>query len=208
MTSKYRTLIDSMRAANAPDKLIVDTIRNMEPATKAATKKPTGYTEEFEKFWQAYPDTKGQSKIKTAAAWEKLWEEDQAAAFRSIVPYKAHLKKTEYACKHALTFINGRTWESLETPSLVAVELQVVKLTCTGSSAHSFLAECRKDGADEGDIRYWSKGRFSIESVKGLGGLYCVVAGEMGDFDAAFKKTLNRLNYKLWNRRTYERNLV
>jgi len=204
--SKYRTMIDGMEAANIPAQQILDAIKNMEPATKSKEKKPTGYSEEFKKFWQAYPDTKGQSKIKTSAAWEKLREEDQAASFRSIAPYKAHLKKTEYACKHALTFINGRTWESFEVVSLAVVELQVVKLTCTGNSAHSFLAECRKDGADEGDIRYWSNGRFSIKSVDGLAGLYCVVDGEMGDFDAAFKKTLNRLNYNLWNRRTYERN--
>ena len=199
--SKYTTLIDSMRAANAPDKLIVDTIRNMEPATKTKEKKPTGYTEEFEKFWQAYPDTKGQSKIKTAAAYEKLWEEDQAALFRSIIPYKAHLKKTEYACKHALTFINGRTWESLETPSLVVVEIEKALLD-RGKQSDYFLYRCREDGASESDIRYWF-GRFNIKLFDGRS--ICVVPSEMGDFETGFRKTLKRLNYGLWTKEMFER---
>jgi len=155
----------------------------------------------FKIFWSAYPVTKGQSKKDTFTRWQTLSEDDQDKAFNSLTPYKAHLKKTEYACKHALTYLNGRTWESFETPVLALVAAEEIKLESSRRD-HMFLIHCRAEGASESDISYWL-GKFNVGTVDGVN--ICYVDKEMADFDSCFGKTVKRLGYSIWTRELFER---
>ncbi|MBL4753616.1 MAG: hypothetical protein JKY52_08510 [Flavobacteriales bacterium] len=202
--SKYITLIDSMRTAQIPDHQIVDCIYNMEPATKTKATKVVRkeYSESFEVFWKSYPPGPKGTKSAAFNYWEELDTPEKLAAMQGLIPYAKELRDLkDRSCLHVERYINRKRWESFDEPGL-ALAVDVVKLDkCT--ETHAFLKECRKDGASERDIKYWSCGRLICSFVGGK--KICAVDREMGDFDQSFGETIKRLGYSIWTKEMFER---
>ena len=82
------------------------------PKTKAAE-----YTEDYEKFWKAYPSTKGMSKANGFKEWKKLSEAHREEAMASLGPYAMHLRETPWKSpKYVQGYLSGRMFESFTTP--------------------------------------------------------------------------------------------
>ena len=213
MNNADKALIRSMRKMDKiTDTDILDHLLIQEPATRTKAKTARKeYSESFEAFWRAYYvsfGTKGQKKPLAFKAWQKITDEDREAALKSLPQYKAHLKKTEYAYQHVSTYLNGRTWESFEAPVLDLVAAERVYLYISRPD-HSFLEQCRCDGACESDLREWSQNKFTVRSVI-IGGKrksVCVVSRDLGGFEKAFSKTKYRLLYSVWNQSTWDREM-
>lgn len=203
--SKYTSMIDGMESAKIPAEQILEAIKNMEAATKPAKKAKTTrkeYTESFESFWQQYPDKRNNTKSKAADEWEELDATDKLKALQALTPYRKQLKEPNApSCIHAERFLKYRRFDSFDGPQLALVADMLILSEL--NPAHVFLLECRKDGASDGDVRYWSTGRLQIHNHNGK--KICVVDREMGDFDAAFGKTVKRLKYSIWTRELFER---
>lgn len=80
---------------------------------KRKPKKRFEYSEGFEKFWNTYPDTTNNSKVKAFAEWGKLTEADQATAFDALHPYKRYcVVNPNYRCVHAERYLRDRRFDS------------------------------------------------------------------------------------------------
>ena len=65
----------------------------------------------FDDFWKKYDDKETSSKIRTKKAWDKMSEQNQAAAFMYITKY---FSKIPYGTrkKYAETYLNAQLWNN------------------------------------------------------------------------------------------------
>jgi uncharacterized protein YdaU (DUF1376 family) len=86
-----------------------------------ATRTKNAYSEDFEKFWDAYPRTPTMSKQEAAKSWSKLPEADRLNAFLAIDPYKKFLaSKPSIETVHACRFLSQRRFDGLLQPSIAS----------------------------------------------------------------------------------------
>lgn len=72
----------------------------------------TPYPEAFSKFWKAYPITQIMSKKVAFTEWQRLSEEDRAAAFEAVAPFIAWLKaQKDHPVVHACRFLSQRRFD-------------------------------------------------------------------------------------------------
>lgn len=71
------------------------------------------YSEEFEKFWSAFPTDPGMSKAETLKSWGKLSPEDQGHAVAAIPAFKAWVTKqgSSYRTVHACRYLSQRRFD-------------------------------------------------------------------------------------------------
>lgn len=84
---------------------------------RKAAKRPN-YTEDFERFWQQYPQKRG--KAEAAKTWAALSAEDREAAKIGIGAYVSDCKQNSRPYRHGSTYLNQRTWEDYEDSSAEA----------------------------------------------------------------------------------------
>lgn len=83
-----------------------------EQSNKRKSKK-NEYSEDYEKFWKEYPDTKGMSKAKGYLEWNKLSDEERKKAFQSLGAYSDHLKENTWkSVKHVQGYLSGGFFDS------------------------------------------------------------------------------------------------
>lgn len=71
------------------------------------------YTEEFEAFWQAYPDRTNNSKINAAVQWRKLTADEQAAVMRSLPRLAAFCRANpDHRLIHSERYLKYRKFET------------------------------------------------------------------------------------------------
>ncbi len=75
------------------------------------------YPDDFEVFWQAYPDRQGTSKAEAWTEWKKLDAEDRHLAADRLPQFKQWIAKQgkEYRTLHACRYLSKRRWEGFET---------------------------------------------------------------------------------------------
>jgi uncharacterized protein YdaU (DUF1376 family) len=161
-----------------------------EPYSKKETKvsspkakKRIAYSQEFEDFWKAYPDTTNNSKSKAFEEWKKLEADDRDAAMRALPVYRAFLAKPDSpkAVKHAERFLRDRRFDSLQPGPVSLIHAEPVELPDTLEG--KFMLAAREAGFSEVRIRSWL-GRFTIER---LGEKWaCVVASREQEFQEWF----------------------
>ena len=199
---KNRKLIDALRIAKASDRMIVDALYALDTKAKAKqkTERDFNYTDDFEIWWKSYPDRSNNSKVNAFVEWRKLSEDDQLKATKALVPYAKKLRKEkDLSCVHAERFLRERRFDGFEIVEQAVPE--PASALDISNNAHKFMLKCRSDGASESDITYW-KDKFTVRSVGGS--MCCVVQREMGDFDRAFRKTLDSDQMLLWFQNTYD----
>ena len=82
-----------------------------DPKPKKA-KRRIVYPPEFELFWQRYPDTTNNSKLKALEAWSDLSPDDRQAALHSLPVFTAYCRaRPDYRCVHAERYLKYRRWE-------------------------------------------------------------------------------------------------
>ena len=203
--SKISELINNSRALGVEPDRILDLILEQEESKKPTKKTKTArkeYPPDFEDWWQQYPDKRNNTKSNAGDEWEKLDASDRLRALQTLVPYRRQLKEPNApSCIHAERFLKYRRFDSFDGPQLALVADALI--LSQNNPAHVFLLECIKDGASDGDVRYWSTGRLQIHNHEGK--KICVVEREMGDLDQAFGKTVKRLGYSIWTRELFER---
>lgn len=70
------------------------------------------YPDDFNKFWQAYPTDANMSKKQALLEWQRLDDDDRAAAVASLKAFKAYCgKNPDYRPVHACRYLNYRRFE-------------------------------------------------------------------------------------------------
>lgn len=70
------------------------------------------YSEDFERFWTAYPTDANMSKKEAATAWERTPVEDRGPAIAAIPAFKAHCAAIrDYRMLHACRYLSQRRFE-------------------------------------------------------------------------------------------------
>lgn len=78
---------------------------------KPATRR-VSYPPDFEDFWSKYPTDRLMSKKAALEAWQRLPEEDRAAAMAAITPFRQHCAQhPDYRPVHAVRFIQQRRFD-------------------------------------------------------------------------------------------------
>jgi uncharacterized protein YdaU (DUF1376 family) len=79
---------------------------------KPLRRKRKAYPEAFEAFWQAYPIDPLMSKAEAGKQWDKLTDEDRAAAMAAVPSFAAHCRQdTTYRPVHACRFLSQRRFD-------------------------------------------------------------------------------------------------
>lgn len=92
--------------------LLSETSSDRAPEKAKTGRKTTGYTPDFEAFWDDYPRSPNMSKSKALAGWKKLTSGERDACAKAVPAYKAFLaSKPDHPTMHATTFINERRFE-------------------------------------------------------------------------------------------------
>lgn len=82
------------------------------------TRKPARktYPDDFEAFWQAYPDRQGTSKAEAASEWQKLNADDKRLASDRLTQFKQWIARqgSDYRTLHACRYLSKRRWEGFE----------------------------------------------------------------------------------------------
>ena len=79
----------------------------------AKARRRFAYSDEFEAFWKAYPDTNNNSKPKAFELWMNLQNAEQDLAYAGLRFLADYCRKNPtYRCLHATTYISQRRWES------------------------------------------------------------------------------------------------
>ncbi len=71
------------------------------------------YSQDFESFWQSYPDRTNNSKPRAFAEWQKLSEVDRGLAASGIPAFSAYCRKNkDYRAVHCERYLSQRRFES------------------------------------------------------------------------------------------------
>lgn len=76
------------------------------------------YSDAFQAFWKAYPETKGMSKIDAWKAWKKLSTAEQVQAMAAVPEFRRQFedrkrRQPDATCLHAQGFLNQKRFETL-----------------------------------------------------------------------------------------------
>lgn len=133
-------------------KPIVPTDVDTPTTSKTRTRRPPAYTDEFNRFWQAYPrhpanGTPGGGGTKTEAftEWVKLSDEDQTRALEACEPHGRLLRKSETPPKHACRFLRLRQFDDV-LATVTPIRTSEVCPHCHGALDHHddlYCAEVR-----------------------------------------------------------------
>ena len=87
-------------------------ITNQDTQKNCSKGKKNTYTEQFETFWQSYPNKK--NKFNSFKAWKRLSEKDKVDAIKALPKHKQQeswMKEGGQYVPMASTWLNGRRWE-------------------------------------------------------------------------------------------------
>lgn len=91
-----------------------DTYVSLEPSDKPNRRKKS-YSKCFETFWAEYPEHGVGSKAKAFETWKLMDQTERQAAMASLPVYRLALEQPNAPrCAHAVTFLNGRRWETMQ----------------------------------------------------------------------------------------------
>lgn len=84
----------------------------------AGPSKTKRYSDDFEVFWKAYPETRGMSKIRAWGRWRKLSPADRQQATAALPAFAEHLaerrkRQPDLTCLHAEGYLSQRRFETL-----------------------------------------------------------------------------------------------
>ena len=75
-------------------------------------RKRVSYPNDFEAFWKGYPTDANMSKVEAFAQWERLEEEDRAAAAKSLEAFSYYCKRNpDYRPIHACRYLKNRRFD-------------------------------------------------------------------------------------------------
>jgi len=85
---------------------------------KPAPRKRIPYSDDFEKFWSEYPDTRGMSKANAWKRWRALTADERDAAYRALPAFRELLaerrrKSPDAVTLHAEGYLSQRRFETL-----------------------------------------------------------------------------------------------
>lgn len=85
----------------------------LSPKPNGSDKKKISYSEEFEQFWQSYPDRRNNSKQAAFLEWLKLGPADRAAAAASLAAFSDYCRKhSDYRVIHCERYLKHRRFET------------------------------------------------------------------------------------------------
>ena len=93
------------------------------PKKVAKASRRFAYSDEFEAFWQAYPDRSNNSKPNAHREWLLLLPAERELAAQGLTHLAAHCRKNpDYRCVHAERYLKTRRWESYDMrPKVVPI---------------------------------------------------------------------------------------
>lgn len=165
---------------------------NEELTTSKARAKPK-YSEEFDRWWDAYPEKTG-SKLVAFKSWQQMDADDRAAAFAALPVYRAFLAKPDAPkpC-HGATFLNQRRYDSHQPAAVVQIVQEPAELPDTREGL--FLAKARELGVPERKLHSWL-GKFTVQEVGGT--TACVTDTRENDFREDFRDTLGAMGWAFY----------
>jgi hypothetical protein len=114
-----KTTLKEIKAllASHPDNAWLKKWRNRFTATLKEVKSE-GYPVDFERFWKAYPRTRGTSKAQAYGNWGLICPDAEMAEFLAVaaVQYGKDCKKSDMTIAHPATWLSPteKRWESYE----------------------------------------------------------------------------------------------
>ena len=196
-------LIASMRAARIDPDQILDAIIEHEKGRKKGRKAAPSRDENpiFERIWQSWPEKarkrspKGKSLERFNEALRDHTAEDiERAAALYVRSPDAKKESGQFAPTLERWLRQGFHVQWLEDARPKDTAAETIKIELGDSVEHRFLAECRKDGANEWKIASWSKD-YSGLSIHGRA---CVLVSRTEDFQEAFGPTIKRLGMSIF----------